>query len=259
MKYILKFVRPYKGLTALALLFVTLDVLGALVIPTITADMINVGVGSRNLNYIMEKGVLMLIVTVLSGASALMGSYFSARLSARIGRDMRNALYGKSLDFSIHDFDQYGTGSMITRMLSDVSVIQQAVVWCVTMVLPVPALSLMGIAMAFSIDPSMGLVLGGGVVFVVCLTVFISKKAASVFGRLQRFLDRMNVVMRENITGVRVIRAFNKETYEAKRMKKSFGDYARAAVETNLLFAGLDSFSFFCHQYSGSGDSVVWR
>lgn len=108
MKYILQFVKPYKGLTALALLFVTLDVLGALVIPTITADMINVGVGSRNLNYIMEKGVLMLIVTVLSGASALMGSYFSARLSARIGRDMRNALYGKSLDFSIHDFDQYG-------------------------------------------------------------------------------------------------------------------------------------------------------
>ena len=86
-----------------------------------------------------------------------------------------------------------------------------------------------------------------------------AKKAASVFGRLQRFLDRMNVVMRENITGVRVIRAFNKETYEAKRMKKSFEDYARAAVETNLLFAGLDSFSFFGHQYSGSGDSVVWR
>lgn len=245
MKYILQFVRPYRGLTALALLFVTLDVLGALIIPTITADMINVGVGSKNLNYIMEKGVLMLIVTVLSGASALMGSYFSARLSAQIGRDMRNALYEKSLDFSIHDFDQYGTGSMITRMLSDVSVIQQAVVWCVTMVLPVPALSLMGIVMAFSIDPSMGLVLGGGVVFVVCLTVFISKKAASVFGRLQRFLDRMNVVMRESIIGVRVIRAFNKEEYETKRMKQSFEDYARAAVETNLLFAGLDSFSFF--------------
>ena len=70
------------------------------------------------------------------------------------------------------------------RILSDVSIIQQAVVWCVTMVLPVPALSLMGIVMAFSIDPSMGMILGGGVVFVVLLTVVISKKAASVFGRL---------------------------------------------------------------------------
>lgn len=245
MKHIMRFVRPYRGLAALALLFVTLDVLGALIIPTITADMINVGVGSGNLNYIIEKGMWMLVVTVLSGLSALMGSYLSARLSAQIGRDMRNALYEKSLAFSIHDFDQYGTGSMITRILSDVSVIQQAVVWCVTMVLPVPALSLMGIVMAFSIDPSMGLVLGGGVVFVACLTVFISKKAAAVFGRLQRFLDRMNVVLRENITGVRVIRAFNKEAYETKRMKKSFEDYAKAAVETNLLFAGLDSFSFF--------------
>ena len=245
MKHIFRFIRPYKRLTVLALLFVILDVLGALIIPTITADMINVGVGNGDLDYIIEKGIWMLIVTVLSGASALMGSYLSAKLSAQIGRDMRNALYEKSLDFSIHDFDQYGTGSMITRILSDVSVIQQAVVWCVTMVLPVPALSLMGIAMAFSIDPSMGLVLGGGVVFVTFLTVFISRKAASVFGRLQRFLDRMNVVMRENITGVRVIRAFNKESYETKRMKKSFEDYAEAAVETNLLFAGLDSFSFF--------------
>ena len=216
MKHIFRFIRPYKRLTVLALLFVILDVLGALIIPTITADMINVGVGNGDLDYIIEKGIWMLIVTVLSGASALMGSYLSAKLSAQIGRDMRNALYEKSLDFSIHDFDQYGTGSMITRILSDVSVIQQAVVWCVTMVLPVPALSLMGIAMAFSIDPSMGLVLGGGVVFVAFLTVFISRKAASVFGRLQRFLDRMNVVMRENITGVRVIRAFNKEKTHEK-------------------------------------------
>ena len=188
MKHIWQFIRPYRGLTALALLFVTLDVLGALIIPTITADMINVGVGSGNLNYIIEKGVLMLIVTVLSGASALLGSYMSAKLSAQIGRDMRNALYEKSLDFSIHDFEQYGTGSMITRILSDVSIIQQAVVWCVTMVLPVPALSLMGIVMAFSIDPSMGMILGGGVVFVVLLTVVISKNSSCVLGRLQRFL-----------------------------------------------------------------------
>lgn len=245
MKIILRFIRPYRALSAFALLFVILDVLGALVIPTITADMINVGVGSGDLGYIVEKGTLMLIVTILAGASALLGSYLSARLSALIGRDMRNALYEKSLTFSVHDFEQYGTGSMITRSLNDVSVIQQAVVWCIMMVLPVPALSVMGIVMAFAIDPAMGAMLGAGVVFVIVLAIWISRKAASIFERLQLLLDRMNVVLRENITGVRVIRAFNKEEHEKRRMKRSFADYAEAAVRTNRLFAALDSFSFF--------------
>lgn len=245
MNIIISFIKPYRALFVLTLLFVVLDVFGALVIPTITADMINVGVSAGDLGYIVKKGILMVIVTVFAGASALLGSYLSAKLSAKIGQDMRNALYDRALTFSVHDFEQFGTASMITRTLNDVSVVQQAVVWCVTMVLPVPALCVLGIVMAFSIEPSMGAVLAGAVVFVMILTLFISKKAAVIFEKMQHFLDRMNVVLRENITGVRVIRAFNKEKYEKKRMKKSFEDYAEAAIKTNCLFAALDCFTFF--------------
>lgn len=244
MKTILRFIKPYRRLAAAALLFVTLDVFGALVIPTITADMINVGVRSGDLGYIVEKGMLMIAVTIFAGGSALLGSFLSTKLSAKIGEDMRNAIYDKSLTFSVYDFGQFGTGSMITRTLNDVSVIQQAVVWCVLMVLPVPALSALGIIMAFSIDPAMGAMLAAGVVFVILLALFISRRAASIFEKMQHFLDRMNVVLRENITGVRVIRAFNKEGHEKKRMNRSFEDYAEAAVKTNRLFAALDSFSF---------------
>lgn len=245
MRTIFRFIKPYRALFALALLFTILDVFGALVIPTITADMINVGVSSGDLDYIIRKGILMIAVTVFSGISALLGSYMSAKLSAKIGQDMRNALYEHSLSFSVYDFEQYGTGSMITRTLNDVSIIQQAVVWCIMMVLPVPALAVMGIVMACAIDRAMGLILAGGVVFVVLLALFISKRASSIFEKMQHFLDRMNVVLRENITGVRVIRAFNKENHEKKRMKKAFTDYAEAAIKTNRLFAALDSFSFF--------------
>lgn len=245
MKTIVRFIRPYKGLFFLTLFFMIADVAGGLVIPTLTADMINIGVGSKDLDYILEKGVVMVIVTVLAGGSALLGSWLCAKLSANIGRDMRNALYEKSLEFSVHDFDQYGTGSMITRTLNDVAVVQQSVVWCIQMVLPVPALSIMGIAMAFSIDPLMGSLLLGVVAFVLVLAVLIGKRTSVIFERMQKFLDRMNVVLRENLTGVRVIRAFNKEGYEKKRMRKSFTDYAQAAIRTNQLFAGLDSISYF--------------
>lgn len=245
MKTMIRFIRPYKGLFFLTLFFMIADVAGGLVIPTLTADMINIGVGSGDLGYILEKGLVMVAAAVLAGGSALLGSWLCARLSANIGRDMRNALYEKSLSFSVHDFDQYGTGSMITRTLNDVAVVQQSVVWCIQMVLPVPALSVMGIAMAFSIDPLMGGILLGIVAFVLVLAVLIGKKTSVIFERMQKFLDRMNVVLRENLTGVRVIRAFNKEAYEKKRMKKSFSDYAQAAIRTNQLFAGLDSISYF--------------
>lgn len=245
MKTIFRFLKPYKGLFIFTVFFMIADVAGALVIPTLTADMINIGVGSGDMQYILEKGLVMILVTILSASSALLGSFFCAKLSAKIGRDIRNALYQRSLDFSVYDFEQFGTASMITRTLNDVAVVQQAFVWCIQMVLPVPALAILGIVMAFSIEPTMGFLLMAGVVFVIIMALFISKKAASIFEQMQRFLDRMNVVLRENITGVRVIRAFNKEPHEKKRMRKSFTDYAEAAIKTNRLFAALDSLSFF--------------
>lgn len=245
MKTILYFLKPYKGLFALTMFFTIADVVGALIIPTLTADMINIGVGSGNMGYILETGAMMVAVTLLSGLSALLGSFLCARLSAKMGRDMRNRLYAHSLEFSVNDFEAFGAGSMITRTLNDVSVVQQAFVWCVQLVLPVPALAAAGIFMAFRVEPSMGVLLGAAVVFVLLLTVAISRRAAAIFTRMQHFLDRMNVILRENITGVRVIRAFNKEGHERKRMGRSFEDYAQAAIQTNYLFAFLDCFSFF--------------
>ena len=224
MKAILRFLKPYKYLSFFTLLVMVLDVAGGLLIPTITADMINVGVSGGNLQYLFHRGIQMLAITIVTSTGALLGSYLSARLSAKIGRDMRNALYDRSLTFSTHDFEQFGTGSMITRTLNDVNFIQQGLIWFIQMVLPVPAVCIMGIVMAFSIDKTMGALLVGATFFVILLAVWVTRKASVIFDKLQRFLDRMNVVLRENLTGVRVIRAFNKENYEEKRMRKSFED-----------------------------------
>ncbi|MBS7175305.1 MAG: ABC transporter ATP-binding protein, partial [Clostridiales bacterium] len=97
MKTILRFLKPYQRLCIFTLLVMVLDVAGGLLIPTITADMINVGVNNGDMQYLIRKGILMLAITLITSMGALLGSYLSADLSARIGRDMRNALYDASL------------------------------------------------------------------------------------------------------------------------------------------------------------------
>ena len=207
MKIILHFLKPYRKLCVFTILAMLLDVAGGLVVPRLTSDMINIGIGSGSLDYMIRKGMAMLAVTLLAGGGALLGSWLCADLSAKIRRDMRNAVYDRSLLFSAHDFERFGTGSMITRTLNDINVIQQSVVWCIQMVLPVPAVCVMGIGMAFAIDRAMGFLLIGVTVLIIVLAVLVTSRASAIFSRLQRLLDRMNVVLRENLTGVRVIRA----------------------------------------------------
>ena len=245
MKTVFKFLKPYKLLCIFTILFIIFDILGALYIPTITANMINSGVGNKDINYIIQEGILMLIVTIISSAGALLGSYLCSRLTSNIGRDMRDALYKKSLKFSHFDFKQFGTGSMITRTLNDVNVIQQTAVSFIQMVIPVPIMCISGIVMAFRIDRFMGFLLLGITAIIIIAVVFITRKATIIFEKLQCFLDKMNVILRENITGVRVIRAFNKEEHEKNRLKDSFEKYAESAIRANRLFAGLDSLAFF--------------
>ena len=159
--------------------------------------------------------------------------------------DIRNAVYDKSLELSASDFERFGTGSMITRSLNDINVIQQAVLQTIQLVLPVPFLAVAGIIFAWFIDPAMGTLLGVVVAIVLVAAVFTVANAAPIFMRLQSFIDRMNVVLRENIVGVRVIRAFNKERHEEQRLDEVFSDYAANAIKVNHLFVGLDSSSFF--------------
>lgn len=240
MKRILPFLKPYQRQLALIILIVFADVGGSLLVPTITADMINLAVGGGSARKIILSGAIMLCIALCSGGLTLLGSWLCARMSADIGRDLRSALYDRSQEFSASDFEVFGTASMITRTMNDVSVIQQSLINFLQMVLPVPVMCVMGIIFSFRIDRDMGVLIFSVTVFVLTAALLIMRKAAPVFERLQGFLDRMNVVLRENLTGVRVIRAFNKESHETERMKKTFEEYAESSIQANRLFAGLD-------------------
>lgn len=245
MKLLLRFMKPYWKLSIVTVIVVLLDCIGGMFIPAITAKMINIGVEGGTLKEMIIYGIIMFAVSVVSGASALLGSWLCAKLAAKIGNDMRKAVYDKSLEFSASDFEKFGTGSMITRTLNDVTIIQQTVVFCIQMIIPVPIMCVLGIALSFNIDRDIGFLFLGITLFVIITATIIIAKASPIFARLQKLLDRMNVVLRENITGVRVIRAFNKEKHEEHRMKKSFSDYATSAIKVGRMFALLDSWIFF--------------
>ena len=256
MKTLLRFIKPYKGLCFFTILVMVLDVLGTLFVPTLVADMINVGVLKGDIHYIYQKGVFMLGAALLSGIGTLIGSFLVARLSARVTRDMRNALYDKSLLFAEHDFERFGTSSMITRSLNDVNKAGLGLVMTIQMILPVPVMCVMAVALAFMRDTFMGFFLLAVTTVVLVTAGIVTKKAAGLFEKLQKAIDRINVVIRENISGVRVIRAFNKEQYEEARTRDTFLDYAGYAVKANYLFMGLESVTMFVINVCIVG--IVW-
>lgn len=245
MRTLLRFLKPYRIQTAVVLLSLAVNLAGVLLVPTILAGMINVGVSSRDMGYIFTQAGIMMAAAIVSGAAAFVCNWFCADLSTRVGRDIRNAVYDASLAFSGADFEEFGTGSMITRTLGDVNVIQQALTMFMQMMLPVPFASLIGIALACSIDWQMGLLLAGFIAVVAVIAVITVRRASAIFQKLQRFIDRMNVRLRESITGVRVIRAFGREEAERESLDEAFSAYAGSAIRVNWIFATFDCSTFF--------------
>lgn len=256
MRTLLRFLKPYRLQVAGVLGALALNLLGVLLVPTILANMINIGVSSRDFDYLVQQGLVMLVAALISGGGAFANNYLCADLATKVGRDIRTAVYDASLAFSGGDFEQFGTGSMITRTLGDVNVIQTALSMSVQMILPVPFAAVIGVVLACSIDMQMGLLLAGFIAVVAVIAVVSVKKAARIFQRLQRFIDRMNVRLRESITGVRVIRAFGKEAAERESLDDAFGTYASSAIKVNWIFATLDCSAFFVMNLAEV--SILW-
>lgn len=244
MKLILQFIRPYWKLCVVTVLLLIIDVAGALFIPTLAAQMLNQGTSGASFEALLTTGIQMATASVLSGVCAILGGYACATLSARVGKDMRVAIYEKSLKLSIYDFRHFGTASITTRTVSDITTIAMALTSFIQMVLPVPVIFIIALVLCFSLDMEMGFILLGVVVAVLVLAYFIMQSAAPLFKKLQKLLDCMTTVLLENLTGVRVVRAFNNEAKEERRMGITFSKYAGTSIKANRRFANLDGLSF---------------
>ena len=245
MKLILQFLKPHWKLTVLTVLLAVIDVGGSLFIPTPAAHLLNQGTSGVAFEELLTTGLQMGAVSLFSSICAILGGYACATLAARVGKDMRVALYEKSLKLSIYDFRQFGTASITTRTVSDITIIQFALTSFIQMVLPVPLVCIIALALSFQLNTTLGTILLILTALVFILALGIMRSASPLFKKLQKLLDCMTTILLENITGVRVVRAFNNEEREQNRMGDAFSNYAETSIKANRRFANLDGLSYF--------------
>ena len=246
MKLILRFLRPHWKLTLLTVVLLVVEITGGLFIPTLVAEMPNLGTSGASFEAVWHTGVKMAVVSLAAGGCAVLGGYACATLSAQVGKEMRQAIYAKSLALSIYDFRQFGTASITTRTISDITTIQFALTATLQMIVPVPIICAIALGLTFGLDVQMGLILLAVVVLILLIAFFIIRGAAPLFRRLQKLLDRMSTILLENLTGVRVVRAFHNEAREESRLITAFANYAATSIQANRRFANLDGLAFFC-------------
>ncbi len=246
MKLILKFLKPHWKLCLITILLMSIEMIGALLVPTFAGEMLNKGSSvNADFNELVKAAIKMAVVSLLAGIGAIIGGYTCARLSSEVGANIRESVYKKTLDLSVYDFQTFGTASMTTRITSDISNIQMAVVNIFQMILPVPVIFIVSLYLSFSKDWLIGLILLAVLIFISLFALFILKSASPLFKKLQKLLDKMSTILLENITGVRVIRAFNNQEHETNRLDESFAQYKVTSVKANIMFASLDGLSYF--------------
>lgn len=239
MQSLTKFMKPYRGRIVLMFLLLLLQAVGMLAIPTLMSDIVNKGILSGNTGYILQTSLVMVAAAVLVAGISVIHIYLAADNAALIGRDIRNALFCKIQELSVHDFKQFGTGSMITRCTNDVVQIQTGFSTIVELLLPAPFMTIAGLLLTFSKDRVLALTLIGFMAVILIFALILSRKAIPMFDKLLTMLDEMNQIVLEKISGVRVIRAFNRASYEKGRMDDAFTVYGNMGIRINRLFAVL--------------------
>ena len=234
---LLKNLKPYTLLIIGVIGFVFLQSLSELYLPTLMSDIVDIGVVKGDINYIIRTGGWMILFAILAMISSVLGSYLAAKVSTGFGRDLRTKVFSKVESFSLEEFDEKGTASLIIRTTNDITQIQRLVFTMLRMFLRAPLIFIGGIIMAVSKDAKLSLVFMVILPILSIIIFFVAKKSMSLFKSMQIKLDKLNLVLREYLTGIRVIRAFDREVYEKKKFHKANLNLTETAIKVNKLMA----------------------
>lgn len=236
---LLKRLTVYKWAVFAVLILVFAQSMSDLYLPTLMADIIDKGVVTGDTAYIWKIGAVMLGITGIGALAAVAASYYSSKASMGLGRDIRRQVFNHVERFSLQEFDQVGTASLITRTTNDITQVQQVVIMMLRMVVSAPIMFIGGLIMAVSKDAKLSLVIVAAMPVLVLSILLILWKGVPLFGKVQKRLDRLNLVLRENLTGIRVIRAFNRERDEQVRLTKANADLTEVSIKVNKIMAFL--------------------
>ena len=231
--------RPYRTLLAGVLVLQVVQVMSSLYLPNLNADIIDIGVAQGDTGYIWRTGGLMLGVSVLQGACTVAATWLAARSALGMGRDLRALVFRRVGGFSEREVSSFGAGSLITRATNDVQQIQMLVLMSCTMLVTAPLLAVGGVVMAVTHAPSLSWLIGAAVPVLIVVVGLTVRRMVPLFRAFQERLDSINRVLREQLTGIRVVRAFVREEAETERFETANRDISRVGERVGRLFVFL--------------------
>jgi ATP-binding cassette, subfamily B, multidrug efflux pump len=230
----------YKGLLWVVVVFQAIQAVAGLYLPTLNSDIINNGIVKQDLGYIWRIGGLMLVVTILQVGFSVIAVYFGSKVAMGFGRDVRRSLFHQVNDFSAREVAQFGAPSLITRITNDVQQVQMLVLMTCTLLLSAPFTSIGGVILAMQQDLGLSRILMFSIPILAVLLGLIIGSMVPSFRKMQERIDRINEILREQLTGIRIVRAFVREPEEKKR----FSDANAAVTEVALRGGRLQALMF---------------
>ncbi|WP_417509118.1 ABC transporter ATP-binding protein [Microbacterium sp.] len=255
-KLLFRYLSRYWPLLVGVLVFQFASALATLYLPRLNADIINQGVATADTDYIWRTGAWMLVVSLGQIICAIIATYFAAKAAMSIGRDIRNDVFARVSAFSEREVSQFGAGSLITRNTNDVQQVQMLAMMGATMFVTAPLLAIGGIIMAVQQDVGLSWLIGISVPVLLIAAVIIIGQMVPLFRRNQGKLDAINRVMREQLTGVRVVRAFVRERVEEERFRETNTDLMILGRKIGSLFVLL--FPLFMLILNVTVVGVIW-
>lgn len=245
-----------KGIVILLLVFTTLQLVGTLLLPTLTANIINDGVMLMDMDYVVRTGGIMIIVAIATGVFSMLATYFSTELSTTFSARIRSKIFIKTQELSYQDFQEFQTSSLITRATNDIEQVQTTISMFFEQMLPAPFIIIIGLILAFSRDGYMALIIMISTFILVIVFGIIVNKIFPLFVSTQKSLDDINRTVGQYLSGIRIIRAFNRSRLDQEKMDQSFLDFANINIKINRLFAIMMPLVMFL--MSISAVAIVW-
>lgn len=245
-----RYLKPFRMPIVFVLLLVFFQSLSDLYLPNLMSKIVDTGIVQGDVPYIWRVGLIMLVVALIGTACMIGASYLSAKVATGYGKQLRSRVFNHVQHFSLQEFDEVGTASLITRTTNDITQVQQVLVMILRMMVMAPIMCIGGIIMALQKDAELTLILLVIIPLLALAVFLVARKGIPLFKAMQKKLDKLNLVLRENLIGIRVIRSFNRVEDEKERFQAANKDLTDTAVRVNRIMASLMPIMMFAMNFA---------
>lgn len=242
MTKLIKYLKPFLFSIVIVIVLFFIQSLAELYLPTLMSDIVNNGIAKSDNTYILNTGKTMILVALGDGICVIIANFIGSQVAIKFGKRLRSMIFTKAENFSLHEFDKVGTASMITRTTNDIVQVQQLLVMIMRMMISAPLMCIGGIILAAHKDAKLTLIFAVSLPLLIVVIGIFLLKGLPYFTAIQKKLDKLNLVTREGLTGIRVIRAFNNINKEKKKFNNANIELRDTSLTVNRIMAGLMPF-----------------